>query len=139
MIYKLKRFFRSIYFFYILFLISNALIVIGLSNLTEAENIIEEQRFTIISIMGALMLIASLSVILAPPIIRIKNIFYAFLLRKNTAANITPPEISPRMIPHHFTFIENLVIFVTTIGIFFVGIITYILFNLYFKNIFFLE
>lgn len=139
MINKLKRFFRSIYFFYILFFISNALIVIGLSNLSEAENIIEERHFTIISTIGALMLIASLSVILAPPIIRLKNIFYAFILRKGTMTNITTPEISPQMIPHHFTFIENLVIFATTIGIFLIGIITYVLFNLYFKNIFFLE
>lgn len=139
MIYILKRFFRSIYFFYFLFVISNALIVIGLSNLAEAENIIEEHHFTIISIIGALMLIASLSVILAPPIIRLKNLFYAFILRKVTAANIATPEISPQRIPHHFTFIENLVIFTTTIGIFFIGILTYVLFNLYFKYIFFVE
>ncbi len=85
------------------------------------------------------MLITSLSVIFTPPIIRLKDILYAFILRKNTETNIPTSEISPQRISYHITFLENLVIFATIVGILFIGIIIYVLFNLYFKKILFVE
>lgn len=139
MLNKLNNFFHSILFFYILFFISITIIVITLSHLPEAKDIKEERYITVIGTIGVLILITSLSVIFAPPIIKLKDTISAFILRKNTDTDIITSEISPHRIPHHFTFIENFVIFATIIGIFFIGIIIYVLFYLFFNKVVFLD